>query len=122
MNFPLTLSNRYTQRSEDLIVEGVIERNKMLSPEAEQPEVFDYTPLTVTLTSQELAQRVEILHDIIPSDEDVTEEEQKYQLMRLAENGQSDNESTEWIQSGGESPNISRAKLVNDMESEDSQK
>ena len=121
MNFPLTLSNRYTQRSEDLIVEGVIERNKMLSPEAEQPEVFDYTPLTVTLTSQELAQRVEILHDIIPSDEDVTEEEQKYQLMRLAENGQSDNESTEWIQSGGES-NIERAKVGNDLESEDSQK
>ena len=61
----------------------------MLSLKDEEPEIFDYTPLTVTLSSQELETRVEILHDIIPLDEDMSEEEQKLQLMMtLAETGQ----------------------------------
>ena len=41
----------------------------------DQTEVFDYTPLKVNLSSSELAQRVEMLHDIIALDEDATEAE-----------------------------------------------
>ena len=59
-------------------------------------EVFDYTPLTVNLSSSELAQRVEILHDIIALDEDATEEEQTLWRINLAETA-GQNEPKEWI-------------------------